>query len=83
MWLCREVCFLVTAEDYYAGAVDYYLVMRTILTVWNYDYVFDYRFHVDGVIEVKVGLTGYIQSEAYTSAQGDKYGFQVSYSQQH
>lgn len=39
---------------------DSVLIVRQIITVWNYDYVFDYEFHQNGMIEVKVSSTGYI-----------------------
>ncbi|XP_013421022.1 amiloride-sensitive amine oxidase [copper-containing]-like [Lingula anatina] len=55
-----------------AGTV---LVLRGIATVWNYDYVFDYVFHPNGVIETKVSSTGYIQ--AFTTRDDSKYGFYI------
>lgn len=39
---------------------DSVLVVRQIITVWNYDYLFDYEFHQNGAIEIKVSSTGYI-----------------------
>ncbi|KAF2090225.1 amine oxidase catalytic domain-containing protein [Saccharata proteae CBS 121410] len=37
-----------------------YLVVRSVSTVGNYDYTFDYIFYLDGSIEVKVRASGYI-----------------------
>ena len=47
---------------FYGGIVDYHLVVRTIATVWNADYVFDFIFYPDGAIEVKATATGYVRS---------------------
>lgn len=59
----------------YGGLVDYHLVVRTIVSIWSYDFIFDYIFHLNGAIEVKVSQTGYIQSTyalPYESAFGYK-----------
>ncbi|XP_063420386.1 amiloride-sensitive amine oxidase [copper-containing]-like [Mytilus trossulus] len=48
--------------SFYGGLGDYRLVVRSIANVWNYDYVFDYIFHLNGAIEVQVYSTGYVQS---------------------
>lgn len=47
---------------YYGGVVANSLVLRTIAVIWNKDYVFDYVFHLDGTLEVKVSTTGYLQT---------------------
>ncbi|OBR12715.1 Amine oxidase [Colletotrichum higginsianum IMI 349063] len=41
------------------------LTMRSIATVGNYDYMFDYSFHVDGSLEVVVRASGFIQASFY------------------
>ncbi|KAL5021360.1 hypothetical protein ScPMuIL_000515 [Solemya velum] len=46
----------------YGGLVDYHLVVRTIASIRNYDYVFDYMFHLNGAIESKISPTGYVQA---------------------
>lgn len=58
---------------FYAGLVDSVLVIRTIMSVINYDYVVDYIFHQNGVIEAKVSLTGYLSTSFYFSEE-DPYG---------
>ncbi|KAH3873521.1 hypothetical protein DPMN_036758 [Dreissena polymorpha] len=42
------------------GMVDYFLVVRTILTLGNYDYVVEWEFHVDGRIETMLTASGYL-----------------------
>ncbi|XP_067931672.1 diamine oxidase [copper-containing]-like [Watersipora subatra] len=39
---------------------DSVLIVRQIVNVWNYDYIFDYEFHQNGAVEVKVASTGYV-----------------------
>ncbi|KAI0387194.1 copper amine oxidase [Hypomontagnella monticulosa] len=46
------------------------LTLRSIATVGNYDYLFDYGFHVDGSLEITVRASGYLQSSFYFRDQG-------------
>ncbi|KAI0893413.1 copper amine oxidase [Annulohypoxylon nitens] len=46
------------------------LTLRSIATVGNYDYLFDYAFHVDGSIEISVRASGYLQSSFFYKDQG-------------
>ncbi|KAL8588486.1 hypothetical protein ACOMHN_022273 [Nucella lapillus] len=48
--------------EYYGGVVANSLVLRSIAVIWNKDYIFDYIFHMDGTLEVKVSVTGYLQT---------------------
>ncbi|XP_066288591.1 diamine oxidase [copper-containing]-like [Branchiostoma lanceolatum] len=57
--------------NFYGGMADHVLVLRHINTVDNYDYVYDYIFHQNGVMEVRVVLTGYI----LTSPDKASYGY--------
>ncbi|XP_078080124.1 amine oxidase [copper-containing] 3-like [Mustelus asterias] len=52
----------------YGGLSDNVLIIRSVSTMGNYDYIFDYIFHNNGVIETKVHPTGY----ALTSFLFDK-----------
>ncbi|XP_053407487.1 amiloride-sensitive amine oxidase [copper-containing]-like [Mercenaria mercenaria] len=47
---------------YYGGIIDYHLIVRHIATIWNGDYIFDYIFHLNGEIEIRVSTTGYVQA---------------------
>jgi primary-amine oxidase len=40
------------------------LVLSWIATVGNYDYAFNWVFHQDGILEMEVGLTGYMDTKA-------------------
>lgn len=51
-----------------AGVQSSVLVVRSISTVYNYDYVFDYLFYRNGVMEVAVTPTGYPQATYYNAA---------------
>jgi primary-amine oxidase len=46
------------------------LIVRAIATVGNYDYMFDYSFHMDGSLEVVVRASGYLQCSFYYPDQG-------------
>ena len=43
------------------------LILRTIATVYNYDYVFDFIFNQNGVVEVKMSASGYMFGAYYDS----------------
>lgn len=46
------------------------LTLRSIATVGNYDYLFDYGFYVDGSLEITVRASGYLQSSFFYRDQG-------------
>lgn len=59
------------------GAVKgYQLVVRSVATVGNYDYLFEYIFHIDGTIEVRVSASGYLLSGFWDDEQG-AYGSKI------
>ncbi|XP_001632737.2 amiloride-sensitive amine oxidase [copper-containing] [Nematostella vectensis] len=51
---------------FYGGMVNTALVMRTVSTVYNYDYIWDLIFYQNGVIEVKISASGYVMGSLYT-----------------
>ena len=55
----------VDGYNFYGGLVKNALVLRTINTVYNYDYVLDYLFYQNGVIEARVSATGYVLGSFY------------------
>lgn len=62
--------------SFYGGMMDDVLTLRSIITVANYDYIFDFIFHQNGAVEVKAISTGYIVSSAFSPSE-NKYGFQI------
>eukprot|EP00058_Branchiostoma_floridae_P012211 XP_002597699.1 hypothetical protein BRAFLDRAFT_217424 [Branchiostoma floridae] len=60
--------------EFYGGMVAHALVLRHIFTIGNYDYIYDYIFHQNGVLEVSVTMTGYLQATFYTQAEA-AYGY--------
>ena len=52
---------------FYGGMTNQVLVLRTVATVYNYDYLFDFIFYQNGVIEVKISASGYIFGAFYDS----------------
>ncbi|NXL82936.1 AOC3 oxidase, partial [Alectura lathami] len=61
---------------YYGGLVNTALVLRSITTVGNYDYVWDFIFYQNGVIEAKAQATGYASS-SFFHGDGLRYGNRV------
>lgn len=69
----------------YGGAVGTSLVVRGIGTVGNYDYVWDYEFHVTGAINAEMSMSGYLSGTGWLPLEGD-YGTrveQISYGPMH
>lgn len=60
-------------EDTYAiaGRPSRELVFRTVATVGNYDYLFDWRFEQDDSIVVGVGATGILEVKAVSDQRAD------------
>ncbi|XP_045900615.1 amiloride-sensitive amine oxidase [copper-containing]-like [Micropterus dolomieu] len=52
--------------DYYGGLENTVLVVRTVSTVDNYDYIWDFLFYQNGVVEVKSSSTGYLYTTFFT-----------------
>ncbi|KAK0714012.1 copper amine oxidase [Lasiosphaeria miniovina] len=50
---------------------------RTVATVGNYDYLFDYAFHLDGSLDITARASGYLQSSPYYKSQA-RFGSRIS-----
>ncbi|KAL5005051.1 hypothetical protein ScPMuIL_018507 [Solemya velum] len=74
--LRRHHSYWLFLGQMYEGVSDVALTLRTIANIANYDYIFDFVFHQNGAIEVKVSPTGYIASFPYTSLDSE-YGFRL------
>ena len=61
--------------NYVSATKNIMFTVRSVATVGNYDYLFDYAFHLDGSIAVTVRASGYIQA-SYYFGQND-YGFRI------
>lgn len=62
--------------NFFGGLENTVLVLRTTSTVYNYDYIWDFLFYPNGVVEVKVSATGYIHATFFTP-NGLHYGSKV------
>lgn len=63
------------------GAPHTTLLLRQMITVSNYDYVTDYRFHLNGIFEASVSFTGELYAGIevpWFSARQADYGVQVT-----
>ena len=63
-------------NKFYEGMQDVVFIVRTIMTVANYDYILDFIFHQNGAIEVKIISTGYILT-SFSMPQESNYGFRL------
>ena len=66
-----------TGYKFYEGLASHVLVLRTIITVRNYDNIFDFVFYQSGAIEVKSTPTGYLQSENARQGLDDLFGHEI------
>eukprot|EP00198_Chlamydomonas_reinhardtii_P004412 XP_001693748.1 copper amine oxidase, amiloride-sensitive [Chlamydomonas reinhardtii] len=64
-----------TRPKFAASIKTYALVIRSISTVYNYDYQWDHVFYTDGTIEVKVQAFGYLQTVRH---EVDSYSYKLS-----
>ena len=62
--------------NFYGGMPGSALLLRSISTAYNYDYIYDYLFYPNGVVEVRVFTTGYVQATMWTSNEAP-YGNQI------
>jgi primary-amine oxidase len=74
----RDAGFPISRHKYrdsYSVVKNIVLVARTIATVGNYDYMFDYEFRYDGSIEVTVRASGYIEGTYFS--HNEEYGYHI------
>ncbi|TFK81174.1 amine oxidase catalytic domain-containing protein [Polyporus arcularius HHB13444] len=57
------------SDGEFGATRGYQLVVRSVSTVGNYDYLFDYMFMIDGTIEVRLSASGYLQGGFWEPAQ--------------
>jgi diamine oxidase len=50
---------------FYGGLSDSVLVVRSFISLINYDYILDYTLHQNGAVEVSVSSTGYLATTFY------------------
>ncbi|XP_071106934.1 putative amine oxidase [copper-containing] [Haliotis cracherodii] len=62
---------------FYNGLLDSVLVIRIVISVINYDYVYDFTFHNNGAVHVRVVSTGYLTT-SFFSPEEARYGTRVN-----
>ena len=65
-----------TSDGYVNVAKNVACLIRTVNTVGNYDYMFDYSLYMDGSMEVKIRASGYIQAMHYQPLSSG-YGYRI------
>ncbi|WVR09407.1 hypothetical protein IAU60_006474 [Kwoniella sp. DSM 27419] len=63
-------------DSYISVTKNIALTVRSISTIGNYDYLFDYVFYLDGSIETIVRASGYIQTAFY--AKNEEFGYRIN-----
>jgi Cu2+-containing amine oxidase len=58
--------------DSYGGLATHSLVVRILLPVYNYDYVLDHIFHLNGAVELRGSTSGYLQSTFWSPLLDDE-----------
>lgn len=66
-----------TSPAYVSVTKNIAFIVRSMSTVGNYDYMFDYEFYLDGSIHITVRASGYIQSSFWTTNMGSQDGFHI------
>ncbi|GFS00424.1 amine oxidase [Elysia marginata] len=74
--LRRHMAYGFVHGSFYGGMMDSHLTLRTVLTFGNYDYVVDFSFHQNGLMDVQIASTGYLMVSPY-SKEDSNYGFRV------
>ncbi|CAG5131614.1 unnamed protein product [Candidula unifasciata] len=74
--LRRHLAYRIEEGLFYGGMLDYVLTLRSALTIGNYDYIIDFIFHNNGVVETRWMSTGYIQTLFYATTERP-YGFNI------
>ncbi|KAG8928953.1 hypothetical protein FRC02_006181 [Tulasnella sp. 418] len=65
-----------TTGNWYGATKGTALHIRTMATVYNYDYMFDYILYLEGTIEIRVAASGYLQA-TYWDDQQANYGTRI------
>ena len=52
----------------FAGVPAHNLVLRGVATVFSTDYIFDVTFHLNGVVETAVAISGYTHAAPWNGA---------------
>ena len=61
---------------FYGGLETSVIVVRSVLSILNYDYIFDVMFYPTGTVETKVSMSGYLGT-SYFYPEGDAYATRV------
>lgn len=65
--------------SFYGSTRGTALVVRSASSVYNYDYLFDYIFYLDGTIEIRVAASGYLQAGYWPGDRSESpYGTQIA-----
>ncbi|RUS74887.1 hypothetical protein EGW08_017352 [Elysia chlorotica] len=74
--LRRHMGYRFVHGSFYGGMLDSHLTLRTILVVGNYDYVIDFSFHQNGVMDVRVSSTGFLMVSPFNPVESP-YGYRI------
>ncbi|KAJ8304308.1 hypothetical protein KUTeg_017891 [Tegillarca granosa] len=75
--LRRHYSYSKKEGQFYTGLEDIVLTFRTIITLFQHDFIIDFTFHQNGVIDTKVTTSGYMLPTIFTPFE-ESYGFQIN-----
>ncbi|ESO94444.1 hypothetical protein LOTGIDRAFT_118163 [Lottia gigantea] len=75
--LRRHLAYTAKDDGFYDGMADSSLVLRTVFAISNHDYIIDYIFHQNGVLETQVTPAGHLRGMFHSGHQ-ERYGYQLT-----
>jgi diamine oxidase len=64
------------SRDFYSGLSDISLTLRSVISIHGNEFVIDFLFHLNGVLETKATITG-IPMGTFHARQESRYGFRL------
>ncbi|KAK0059430.1 amine oxidase [copper-containing], partial [Biomphalaria pfeifferi] len=75
--LRRHSSYEKSQGSFYGGMLDSVLTLRSILSVFSNDYIIDFTFHQNGIIQGQLTNTGYLLP-SYFNRQETLYGYRIN-----
>ncbi|CAG5119358.1 unnamed protein product, partial [Candidula unifasciata] len=67
--LRRHLSYDIKSGAFYGGMLNSALVLRSALSIYNYDYIIDFHFHQSGAVTIQFMSSGYVQATFFTPTE--------------